>query len=44
MITKISSDLESHLVGSTLREIKGRRKVVGCARNTHCNVCQQACN
>lgn len=44
MITKFSSDIESHLIESTLRGVKGRRKVAGCAKNTHSNVCQQACN
>lgn len=40
MITKFSSDLESHLIGSTLNGFKGRRKVAVCAKNTHSNACQ----
>jgi len=45
MITKFSSDLESHLIGSTLNGFKGRRKVAGCAKNTDTVMpVSQACN
>lgn len=40
MSTKFTSDLDSNLVGSTLDGFKGRRKVAGCAKNTHSNACQ----